>query len=69
MSISGHSQQTIKICFLGTLSGSASALGQDQDDAFMLVVMKFVAEFLTARMLRAVALLRLAGDEFQCVET
>jgi len=41
MSISGHSQQTIEIWFLGTLSGSAGALGQDQDDAFMLVVDQF----------------------------
>jgi branched-chain amino acid transport system substrate-binding protein len=35
-SISASAQQAIKIGFLGTLSGPAGALGQDQYDAFML---------------------------------
>jgi len=35
-SFSAHAQQTVKIGFLGTLSGPAGALGQDQYDAFML---------------------------------
>jgi len=35
-SLSAQAQQTIKIGFLGTLSGPAGALGQDQYDAFML---------------------------------
>jgi branched-chain amino acid transport system substrate-binding protein len=35
-SLSAHAQQTVKIGFLGTLSGPAGALGQDQYDAFML---------------------------------
>ena len=33
-----HAQQSVKIGFLGTLSGPAGALGQDQYDAFMLGV-------------------------------
>jgi branched-chain amino acid transport system substrate-binding protein len=35
-SLSAQAQQTVKIGFLGTLSGPAAALGQDQYDAFML---------------------------------
>jgi branched-chain amino acid transport system substrate-binding protein len=35
-SLSAQAQQTVKIGFLGTLSGPAGALGQDQYDAFML---------------------------------
>jgi branched-chain amino acid transport system substrate-binding protein len=37
-SLSAQAQQTVKIGFLGTLSGPAGALGQDQYDAFMLGV-------------------------------
>ncbi len=36
MASSAMAQQTVKIGFLGTLSGPAGALGQDQYDAFML---------------------------------
>ena len=35
-SVSNYAQQPLKIGFLGTLSGPAGALGQDQYDAFML---------------------------------
>ncbi|MES2280818.1 MAG: ABC transporter substrate-binding protein [Pseudomonadota bacterium] len=35
-SLSAQAQQTVRIGFLGTLSGPAGALGQDQYDAFML---------------------------------
>ena len=34
--LAAHAQQPLKIGFLGTLSGPAGALGQDQYDAFML---------------------------------
>lgn len=36
--MAAHAQQTVKIGFIGTLSGPAGALGQDQYDAFMLGV-------------------------------
>ena len=36
ISVGSQAQQPLKIGFLGTLSGPAGALGQDQYDAFML---------------------------------
>ena len=37
-SLAVQAQQAVKIGFIGTLSGPAGALGQDQYDAFMLGV-------------------------------